>query len=515
MISLIEPKNFAEASKSEDWIKAMNEELDQIEKSQTWELVPRPKDKNVVGTKWIFKNKLNENGQIIKNKARLVCKGYAQVEGIDFGETFSPVARLEAIIMFLAFACFKNFKIYQMDVKSTFLNGTLEEEVYIEQPEGFRLTEKLDYVCKLKKALYGLKQAPRAWFSRLDQYLQQQGYKRGTTDSNLYIKIKEQNMIVVVVYVDDIIFGSNLTILRKQFSTEMQKEFEMSMLGELTFFLGLQVTQTEKGIFICQNKYVKEMLKKFQMEDCKPMSTPMVTGCKLSLDDDSPKVDQTMYRSMIGSLLYATTTRPDIMQVVGLVGRFQSTPKETHLKEVKRIFIYLQATLDFGLWYPKTKEFTLNAYTDADWEGSIDDRKSTSGGAFFLGKCLVAWLSKKQTSISLSTTEEEYIVVASCCTQVIWMKQTLEYLQVKYDHPITINCDNTNAISISKNPVMHSKTKHIPIKYHFLRDQVTQKLVKVEYVDTKEQIADIFTKPLPRSTFENLRQKLGVISIPN
>jgi hypothetical protein len=215
MLSVIEPKNFAEANKSEDWIKAMNEELDQIEKNHTWELVPRPKDKNVVGTKWIFKNKLNENGQIIKNKAILVCKGYAQVEGIDFEETFSPVARLEAIRMFLAFACFRNFKIYQMDVKSTFLNGTLEEEVYIEQPEGFILTENQDYVCKLKKALYGLKQAPRAWFSRLDQYLQKQGYKRGTTDKNLYIKIEDQDMIVVVVYVDDIIFGSNLTILRK------------------------------------------------------------------------------------------------------------------------------------------------------------------------------------------------------------------------------------------------------------------------------------------------------------
>jgi hypothetical protein len=277
MLSLVEPKSFSEANKNEDWIKSMNEELDQIEKNQTWELVPRPEDKNVIGTKWIFKNKLNENGHIIKNKSILVCKGYAQVEGIDFEETFSPVARLEAIIMFLAFACFKNFKIYQMDVKSTFLNGTLEEEVYLEQPEGFKLTENQDYVCKLKKALYGLKQAPRAWFSRLDNYLQQQGYKRGTTDNNLYIKIEEQNMIVVVVYVDDIIFGSNLTILSKRFATEMQKEFEMSMLGELTFFLGLQVTQTDKGIFISQTKYIKEMLKKFQMEDCKPMSTPMVT----------------------------------------------------------------------------------------------------------------------------------------------------------------------------------------------------------------------------------------------
>jgi hypothetical protein len=303
--------------------------------------------------------------------------------------------------MFLAFACFKIFKIYQMDVKSAFLNGTLEEEFYIEQLEGFMLTKNQDYVCKLKKALYGLKQAPRAWFSRLDQYLQKQVYKRGITYNNLYIKIEDQNMIVVVVYVDDIIFGSNLAIMRGKFATEMKEEFEMYMLGEISFFLGLQVTQSEKGIFISQTKYIKEMLKKFQIEYSKNVITPMVIGCKLILDHDSPKLDQTMYRSMIGSFLYSTTTRPDIMQVVGLVGRFQSTPRETHLKVVKIIFIYLKGTFEFGLWYPKNKYFTLNAYTDADSDGSIDNMKSTIGGAFFLGKCLVGWLSKKQTSTSL------------------------------------------------------------------------------------------------------------------
>jgi hypothetical protein len=250
MLSLIEPTLVNEAIKSKDWIKSINKELDQIEKNQTWELVPRPNDKNVIGTKWIFKNKLNENGEIIKNKVRLVCKGYSQVEGIDFEDTFAPVARLEAIIMFLAFACFRNFKIYQMDFNSAFLNGTLEEEVYIEQTEGFMLSENQDYVCKLKKTMYGLKQAHRAWFSRLDQYIQKQGYKRGTTDNNLYIKIEDQNMIVVVVYVDDIIFGSNLTTLSIKFATKMQEEFEMSMLRELSFFLGLQVNQTKNGIFL-------------------------------------------------------------------------------------------------------------------------------------------------------------------------------------------------------------------------------------------------------------------------
>jgi hypothetical protein len=251
------------------------------------------------------------------------------------------------------------------------------------------------------------------------------------------------------------------------------------------------------------------------MEDCKPMRTPMITGCKLSKDDESLEVDQTMYRSIIGILLYETTRRPGIMQVVGLVARFQFVPKETHMKEVKNIFRYLKGTLDFGLWYPKIEDFTLNTYTNEDWAGSIDDIKSTSGGEFFLGKCIVSWLSKRKPSISLSTTKYEYIVVSFCCTQVIWMKQALEYLQVKYDHPILLKSDNNSAINLSKNHVMHSKTKHIPIKFHFLREQVTQKVVNVEYVDTKEHIAYIFTKTLPMSTFEYLRKQLGVISIYN
>jgi hypothetical protein len=221
------------------------------------------------------------------------------------------------------------------------------------------------------------------------------------------------------------------------------------------------------------------MLKKFQIEDNKPMRTPMVTGCNLSLEDDSTKVDQTMYRSMIGSLVYSITTRPNIMQVVRLLRRFQSTPRETQLKSVKRIFRYLQGTLELGLRYPKDKYFNLTAYIDVDWVGHIDDRKTTIGGAFFLGKSIVAWSSKKQTSTSLSIEEAEYIDFASCCTQVLWMKKTLEDLQIKYNKPITINFDNTSAISISKNLVIHSKTKHIPIKYHFLRDHVTQKVVKI------------------------------------
>jgi hypothetical protein len=248
------------------------------------------------------------------------------------------------------------------------------------------------------------------------------------------------------------------------------------------------------------------------MEDSKLVGTPMVTGCKLSKDDDSPDVDQRSYRSMIDNLLYITASRPDIMHAVGMVGRYQATPKQSHFQAVKRIFRYLKETMAYGLWYPRNQNLQLTAYSDADWANCVDERKITSGGAFFLGDSLVAWLSKKQGSVSLSTIEAEYIATATCCTQVLWMIQTLADLEVKYTAPIPIHCDNTSAISVSKNPVFHSKTKHIPIKYHFLREQVTNQIVQVHDIPTTEQIADIFTKPLAKTTFEYLRQKLGVIA---
>jgi hypothetical protein len=292
----------------------------------------------------------------------------------------------------------------------------------------------------------------------------------------------------------------------------MQTEFEMSMIGELSYFLGLQVKQNSAGIFISQEKYLKEMLKKFQMEDSSPIRTPMVVGSKLNKDDMSLNVDQRTYRSMIGSLLYITASRPDIMQAVGMIGRYQSAPKKSHLVFVKRILKYLKGTMTYGLWYPRNQNFQLTAYSDADWENCVDERKSTNGGAFFLGDSLVAWLSKKKGSISLSTKKEEYIAAATCCTQILWMIQTLTDLKVNYTDPITIHCDNTSAISVSKNPVLHSKTKNIPIKYHFIREQVTNRVFQLNYIPSTEHIDDIFIKPLAATAFGCLRQKLGVIT---
>lgn len=259
----MEPRTYDEASKSEKWLKDMEEYVQQIEKNETWELVPRPVDKNIIRTKWVYRNKMNEEGKVIRNKERLVSKGYAQVEGIDFEEIFAPVARLEAIRMFLAFAAYKKYKVYQMDVKSALLNGNLEEEVNIEQPEGFQLHEDEKFVCILKKALYGLKQALRASYSRLDEYLHQQGFRKGNANNNLYIKVGGDHMIIIVVYVYDVIFGGNKYVLWKEFVDQMQSEFQMSILGELPYFLCLQISQQNEGIFISQTKYDKDMLKKF------------------------------------------------------------------------------------------------------------------------------------------------------------------------------------------------------------------------------------------------------------
>jgi hypothetical protein len=304
----------------------------------------------------------------------------------------------------------------------------------------------------------------------MDTYLQDKGFKRVTFDNNLYIKLEGNDLVIVLVYVDDIIFGSNNASLVKWVASAMQFKFEMSMIGELSFFLGLQITQRSEGIFLSQETYLREMLKRFQMEDSKPMSTPMVTGCKLRKDDDSPDVDQSSYRSMIGILLYIIASRPDIMHVVGIVGRYQAAPKQSHLLVVKIIFRYLKGTMDYVLWYPRNQNFQLSVYSDVDWANCVDERKSTSQGSLFLGDSLISWLSKKKGSISLSTTEAEYIAVATCCTQVLWMIQTIADLEVKYIVPIPIHCDNTRAISVSKNHVFHSKTKHIPIKYHFLME---------------------------------------------
>ncbi|KAJ9553246.1 hypothetical protein OSB04_017291 [Centaurea solstitialis] len=432
-------------------------------------------------------------------------------KGIDYDDVFAPVARIEAIRLFLAFASYKGFKVYQMDVKSAFLYGTIDEEVYVSQPPGFEDPKYPDKVYKLRKALYGLHQAPRAWYDTLSSYLLENKFERGVIDKTLFIKRTKTDMLLVQIYVDDIIFGSTKDDMCKEFEELMHKKFKMSSMGELTFFLGLQVKQKPEGIFINQSKYVASMLQKFGMNDAKPASTPMETHKHLTADVEGEEVDVHHYRSMIGSLMYLTASRPDIMFAVCVCARFQVRPKESHLQAVKRIFKYLKGQPRLGLWYPNDSSFDLVAYTDSDYGGANLDRKSTSGGCQFLGGRLVSWQCKKQTTVSQSTTEAEYIAASQCCSQVLWIQNQMKDYGLSFlQTPIYI--DNNSAISIVNNPVKHSKTKHIEIKYHFIRDCNEKKIIQVLKVHTDDQYADLFTKAFDVGRFTFLVTSVGMMN---
>jgi transposase InsO family protein len=512
-VSSIEPHRVEEALQDSDWVLAMQEELNNFTRTKVWHLVPSP-NQNVVGTKWVFRNKQDEHGVVTRNKARLVAKEYSQVEGLDFGETYAPIARLESIRILLAYATYHGFKLYQMDVKSAFLNGPIKEEVYVEQPPDFEDSEYPNHVYKLSKALYGLKQAPRAWYECLRDFLIDNGFKVGKADPTLFTKTIANDLFVCQIYVDDIIFGSTNKSICEEFSRIMIQKFEMSMMGELKYFQGFQVKQLQEGTFISQTKYIKYILTKFGMKDAKPIKTSMGTNGHLDLDMGGKSVDQKVYRSMIGSLLYLCASRPDIMLSLCMCARFQADPKEVHLRAVKRIMRYLVYTPKFGLWYPRGSSFDLIDYSDANWAGCKLDRKSTSGTCQFLGRSLVSWASKKQNSVALSTTEAEYIAAGHCCAQLLWMRQTLRDYGYKFSK-VPLLCDNESAIRMAENPVEHSRTKHIAIRYHFLRDHQQKWDIEISYVSTKEQLADIFTKPLDEQSFTKLRHELNILDSRN
>ncbi|KAI3685730.1 hypothetical protein L6452_34988 [Arctium lappa] len=454
---------------------------------------------------------MDEEGTVIRNKARLVAQGYRQEEGIDYDETFAPVARLEAIRIFLTHAAYKNFRVFQMDVKSAFLNGELAEEVYVKQPPGFEDPVHPNYVYRLDKALYGLKQAPHAWYDTLVDFLLKNKYTRGKIDNTLFIKQTSGNLILVQIYVDDIIFGATDQSLCDEFASLMKSQYEMSMMGELTFFLGLQVKQSSDGIFINQSKYIRDLLKKFNFENSSPMKTPMAPPLKLHDDPDGVSVDITSYRGMIDSLLYLTASRPDIMFATFLCARYQANPKESHLAAVKRIFRYLKGTMNLGLWYPKDSGFDLMGYSDSDFAGSKIDRKSTTGSCQLLGDKLVSWSSKKQNSVSTSTAEAEYVAAGSCCAQILWMKNQLRDYNQLYSH-IPILCDNSSAIAIANNPVLHSRSKHIDIRYHFIQDHISKGDIELHFIPTDLQLTDLFTKPLDEAQFKFLIGELGMLN---
>ncbi|GJT98818.1 putative ribonuclease H-like domain-containing protein [Tanacetum coccineum] len=474
--AFIEPKKISQALEDESWVDAMQEELLQFKIHKVWILVDLPFGMKEIGTKWVYRNKKDKRGIVVRNKARLIAQGYRQEEGINYDKVFAPVARIEAIRIFLAFAYYMGFIVYQMDVKSAFLYGTIDEEVYVSQPSGFVDPKFPKKVYKVVKALYGLHQAPRAWYATLSTFLLKSGYRRGTIDKTLFIK-KDMN---------DIMRAHLLSWITGQ--------------------------QKEDGIFISHDKYVVEMLKKFDFDSVKTASTPIKTQKPLIKDEEVANVDVHLYRSMIGSFMYLTASRPDIMYAVCACSRFQVTPKTSHLHVVKRIFRYLKGKPKLGLWYPRVSSFDLEAYCNSDYARANLDRKSTTGGCQFLGRRLISWQCKKQTIVATSTTEAEYVAAANCCGQVLWIQnQMLDYGFNFMNTKIYI--DNESTICIVKNPVFHSKTKHIEIRHHFIRDAYEKKLIQVLKIHTDDNVADLLTKAFDVSRFNFLIVNIGMINL--
>ncbi|KAE8709757.1 Protein farnesyltransferase/geranylgeranyltransferase type-1 subunit alpha [Hibiscus syriacus] len=476
------PRNVTEAFQSPEWKKAVEEEIKALQKNKTWSLTDLPKGKRAVGCRWIFTVKYHSDGSVERYKARLVAKGFSQSYGIDYQETFAPVAKLNTIRILLSVAVNMDWKLHQLDIKNAFLNGNLEEEVYMEVPPGLegKVTKKT--VCKLNKSLYGLKQSPRAWFDR-------------------FAKAMTQND-------DMIITGSDIEEIEK-LKMNLAKEFETKDLGSMRYFLGMEVARSEEGLVINQRKYVLDLLVETGMLDCKSVETPMEPGLKFCKERTENPVNKESYQRLVGKLIYLSLTRPDIAYSVSIVSQHMSDPREEHLEAVNRILRFLKFTPGAGPIFRKNQDRTVKVYTDASWGGELTDRRSVSGYCTYVWGNLVTWRSKKQVVVSRSSAESEFRAMALGICEGMWIKRLLTELDLDDKKNFEIFSDSQSAMSIAKNPVQHDRTKHIEIDRHFIYEKVNNGVAKLQYIPTKKQLADIFTKALPRVTFDEMSFKLG------
>ncbi|KAJ0941493.1 putative RNA-directed DNA polymerase [Helianthus annuus] len=505
-----EPLTYKEAVIDKDWLGAMKEELNSIERNKTWSLVELPKGKKVIGLKWVFKLKKDAEGNVTKHKARLVAKGYVQRKGVDFDEAFAPVARLETIRLLLALAAKEGWVVHHLDVKSAFLNGDLEEEVYVSQPDGFVIEKKENCVYKLRKALYGLRQAPRAWNAKLDKTLKDMGFKRCSQEQVVYKLQKSKSDLIVGVYVDDLIVtGADETKI-KEFKEKMKKVFDMSDLGKLSYYLGIEVEQSEKVIVLKQTRYAKKILKSAGMLECNPSKWPMEPKLHLTKDEKGEAVNPTIYRRLIGSLRYLLHTRPDLSYSVGVVSKYMQAPKVCHFLAVKQILRYIKGTVGYGLKYERGGDGNLIGFSDSSHGMDLDDRRSTTGTVFYHANNPVTWSSQKQRTVALSSCEAEFMAASAAACQALWLRSLLSELTGMEPQTVKLLVDNESAIALMKNPVFHGRSKHIDIKFHFIRECVERSQIRVEHVSGEMQRADVLTKALPRIKFAEMRALLGI-----
>ncbi|CAL5415338.1 unnamed protein product [Camellia sinensis] len=471
------PNQVPEALSDPKWMHAIQEEMAALQKNQTWTLIPLPKGKKTVGCKWVFSIKHKADGSIERYKARLVAKGYTQTYGIDYHETFSPVAKLNTVRVLLSLAANLDWPLHQFDVRNAFLHGDLKEEVYMDVPPGFSSSQN-GVVCKLNKALYGLKQSPRAWFGRFSMAMRQCGFKQSNSDHTLFLKHYKGKITALIIYVDDmIITGDDVGGISK-LQEYLATEFEMKNLGGLKYFLGIEVARSKQGIFLSQRKYVLDLLAETGMLDCKAEDTPIVQNHHLGEYSDQLPANKERYQRIVGRLMYLAHTRPDITYAVSVVSQFMHCPSKDHMNAVVRILRYLKSAPGKGLMFSKNNHLNIGGYTDADWAGNNTDRRSTSGHFTFVGGNLVTWRSKKQKVVALSSAEAEFRAMNKGLCELLWLRKLLTEFGFPPASAMELFCDNKAAISIAHNPVQHDRTKHVEVDRHFIKEKLETGIVQ-------------------------------------
>jgi hypothetical protein len=500
----------------------MKSEMQSMYDNQVWTLVDPPEGCKVIDNKWCYKKKTDMDGNVHTFKSRLVVKGYRQVHGIDYDETFSPVVMIKSIRILLAIAAYYDYEIWQMDVKTAFLNGNLLEDVYMTQPEGFVDPTNPSKVCKLQRSIYGLKQASRSWNRRFDERIKEFGFIKNEDEPCVYKKVTNNAVVFFVLYVDDILLiGSDIPTLQSV-KAWLGKCFSMKDLGEATYILGIRIyrDRSNKMIGLSQSGYIDKVLKRFSLQDSKKGFLPMSHGVKLSRTqgpstrEDQERMSKIPYASAIGSIMYAMIcTRPDVSFALSMTSRYQSDPGESHWTAVKSILKYLRRTKDMFLVYGGQEgSLVVNGYTDASFQTDVDDFRSQSGFVFCLNGGAVSWKSSKQETVADSTTEAEYLATSEAAKEAVWIRKFVDELGVvpSIVNPVDLYCDSTGAISQAKEPRSHQRSKHILRRFHLIREIIDRGDVSICKVHTDDNIADPLTKPLPQPKHESHTRSMGL-----